>query len=261
MRTFVLLFIVFFASQSLAEKYQQLPAKQARSSSGLSKTVDDEEVICPGGEEKCPSHTTCCPLEGAQQAHSNSSWSASETEPHSPNKINKVSYGCCPLEGAVCCDDHVHCCPGGTTCDTKQGICIGEFQSSKAYQKPFQKKLSKEVSEKVERAMLMRTPHPSVTVCNGGTNVQQESCPKGSKCCFKVSAMTNGYGRRTKKSTCCPFIDGQCCTQSNHCCPKGFKCSSSKAKCISKQNGAVLSTSLVATTFSEKMMLLSNFYY
>ena len=31
------------------------------------------------------------------------------------------TYGCCPLENAVCCSDHKHCCPEGYTCDVEAG--------------------------------------------------------------------------------------------------------------------------------------------
>jgi len=34
------------------------------------------------------------------------------------------SFGCCPYQGAACCDDHIHCCPGGYTCDVEHGQCL-----------------------------------------------------------------------------------------------------------------------------------------
>ncbi|NXE99728.1 GRN protein, partial [Menura novaehollandiae] len=45
----------------------------------------DEETSCPDGN-------TCC-------------------------RLSLGTWGCCPLEQAVCCPDHVHCCPQGYTCD------------------------------------------------------------------------------------------------------------------------------------------------
>ena len=31
--------------------------------------------------------------------------------------------GCCPAPNAVCCPDHLHCCPHGTVCDVQHGRC------------------------------------------------------------------------------------------------------------------------------------------
>uniref|UniRef100_A0A4W5LII3 Granulins domain-containing protein n=1 Tax=Hucho hucho TaxID=62062 RepID=A0A4W5LII3_9TELE len=40
----------------------------------------------------CPDNNTCC-------------------------KTASGAWACCPLPEAVCCEDHEHCCPHGTTCD------------------------------------------------------------------------------------------------------------------------------------------------
>jgi Papain family cysteine protease/Granulin len=35
------------------------------------------------------------------------------------------AWGCCPLEGATCCDDHSSCCPHDyPICDTEDGLCL-----------------------------------------------------------------------------------------------------------------------------------------
>lgn len=35
------------------------------------------------------------------------------------------AWGCCPLEGATCCDDHYSCCPHDyPVCDTEDGLCL-----------------------------------------------------------------------------------------------------------------------------------------
>ena len=59
-------------------------------------------VICPGGQYQCPDYNTCC-------------------------KVGVDEYGCCPLQGAVCCADFKHCCPPGTSCSS-QG-CIQRSKS------------------------------------------------------------------------------------------------------------------------------------
>lgn len=53
---------------------------------------------CPGGKTSCPDDSTCCSLHNG-------------------------SFGCCPIKNAVCCQDSVHCCPGGYTCDIIKGVC------------------------------------------------------------------------------------------------------------------------------------------
>ena len=58
-----------------------------------------KNVVCPDNEVSCPNSSTCC-------------------------SDNDVSYGCCPLPDANCCDDHMHCCPNGYICDTAVGACL-----------------------------------------------------------------------------------------------------------------------------------------
>ena len=53
-------------------------------------------VLCPDKKYQCPGGSTCC-------------------------KLHSGSYGCCPIEKAVCCSDDKHCCPEGYTCDLKEG--------------------------------------------------------------------------------------------------------------------------------------------
>ncbi|CAN7997268.1 unnamed protein product [Ixodes hexagonus] len=56
------------------------------------------EVVCPDGKFRCPEGYTCC-------------------------KAPNGSWSCCPLKDAVCCDDHIHCCPEGSVCNTSRGKC------------------------------------------------------------------------------------------------------------------------------------------
>lgn len=37
---------------------------------------------------------------------------------------DKGQSGCCGYKNAVCCDDGVHCCPSGRTCDLEKGKCV-----------------------------------------------------------------------------------------------------------------------------------------
>ncbi|MEE6528530.1 hypothetical protein FKM82_030949, partial [Ascaphus truei] len=38
-------------------------------------------------------------------------------------RLASGEWGCCPIVQAVCCPDHLHCCPSGFSCDG-QGSCV-----------------------------------------------------------------------------------------------------------------------------------------
>ena len=73
---------------------------------------------------------------------------------------------------AVCCNDHVHCCPHGYTCDVSHGTCNKGQEQTMWLQKVPAKQLKS-------------------VVCPGG----QVQCPDGNTCCELSSG---GYG-------CCPL--------------------------------------------------------
>jgi len=62
----------------------------------------EPKVVC-NQYQQCAENTTCCCM---------------------IELIGKcLAYSCCPYDEAVCCDDHQHCCPGGTQCNTEAGVC------------------------------------------------------------------------------------------------------------------------------------------
>ncbi|WIA41578.1 hypothetical protein OEZ86_008942 [Tetradesmus obliquus] len=64
----------------------------------------DEPVACDAASE-CPPATTCCCLRDIAGFC--------------------FSWGCCPMEGATCCEDKEHCCPSDLPiCDTDEGRCL-----------------------------------------------------------------------------------------------------------------------------------------
>ncbi|KAK3609314.1 hypothetical protein CHS0354_026234 [Potamilus streckersoni] len=138
-----------------------------------------QNIICPDGEHECPSGNTCCQLTSGQ-------------------------WGCCPLEKAVCCSDHLHCCPHGTKCDVSEGKCIqGEIVTDWFEKTPASKKDNLSVAS---------------VVCPDG----QHACPDGNTCCKLASGE---WG-------CCPLEKAVCCSDHLHCCPHGTKCDVSEGKCI-----------------------------
>ena len=77
---------------------------------------------------------------------------------------------------AVCCSDHEHCCPSGTTCDVAAGKCNQASHSMSWY----------EVALRNENRVTSKD-----VVCPGG----EAKCPDGSTCCELASG---DYG-------CCPL--------------------------------------------------------
>ena len=130
-----------------------------------------KNVICPDNLSACPAKTTCCQQDDG-------------------------SYGCCPIPNAVCCNDHIHCCPEGFKCDTKDGHCIkGDL-----------------LIEIFKKTKSMRN-----VVCPD----KQSECPTGSTCCLLDDG---NYG-------CCPIPNAVCCSDHIHCCPEGYTCDSKDGRC------------------------------
>ncbi len=132
--------------------------------------------VCPGGETECHGKQTCCMLPSGK-------------------------YGCCPFHNAVCCSDHVHCCPEGEVCDMDRKECIGGLRSLSSLRK-----------------------HPSQPLSSltyGVRIVKNVICPDGqSQCgdeqtCCRIGE--TAYG-------CCPHPDAVCCRDHKHCCQRGYTC-------------------------------------
>nr|XP_048685645.1 progranulin isoform X2 [Caretta caretta] len=141
---------------------EKTPARVRAPSAGRDVRCD-EQTSCPEGN-------TCC-------------------------RLATGDWGCCPLEEAVCCQDHVHCCPKGYTCDPAGGSC-----HPPAAPVPW----------------LEKTP-ARVRAPSAGRDVrcdEQTSCPEGSTCCRLA---TGDWG-------CCPLPEAVCCQDHVHCCPKGHTC-------------------------------------
>ncbi|XP_027589864.1 progranulin isoform X1 [Pipra filicauda] len=132
----------------------------------------DEETSCPDG-------STCC-------------------------QLSLGTWGCCPLEKAVCCPDHVHCCPQGYTCDPEGGSCLQGGGTRLPW--------------------VRKTPAlpRGAQVTSGNVKCDEEtSCPDGSTCC-QLSLGTWG---------CCPLEQAVCCGDHKHCCPRGYTCNVATESC------------------------------
>uniref|UniRef100_A0A8D0GV34 Granulin n=1 Tax=Sphenodon punctatus TaxID=8508 RepID=A0A8D0GV34_SPHPU len=127
---------------------------------------------CPDQKSTCPDDTTCCQMVTGQ-------------------------YGCCHLQNAVCCSDHLHCCPQSTICDLARSRCT----------------LGLEQSQPLARL----TGTAGAIPCDS-----KFTCPDGNTCCRKA---TGAWG-------CCPLPEAVCCTDHKHCCPKGYSCDTQHGTCI-----------------------------
>ncbi|KAG8191513.1 hypothetical protein JTE90_019577 [Oedothorax gibbosus] len=126
---------------------------------------------CPGKNFSCPDSSTCC-------------------------QTLDQSYGCCPLENAVCCDDHIHCCPSGHKCSA--GLCVLSTNST------------------TEPTLVV---NKDVTCPDSQKNV---TCPDLTTCCLNPD--TGNYD-------CCPMENAVCCNDGYHCCPTGTTCNIREQRC------------------------------
>ncbi|XP_069733234.1 progranulin isoform X2 [Phaenicophaeus curvirostris] len=188
------------------------------------------QVLCPDGRSACPDGTTCCqlslteygccPLQNGTSCDLERSTCTSAPPraalPQAQDvKCDEVTscpdgntccrlasgaWGCCPLEQAVCCEDHIHCCPQGSTCDPEGGTCLQEGGSRLPW--------------------LRKTP---ALAWVGDVRCDEEtSCPDGNTCCRLASG---AWG-------CCPLEQAVCCEDHIHCCPQGSTCDPERGTCL-----------------------------
>eukprot|EP00794_Sanderia_malayensis_P003771 gene3771-4293_t len=156
-------------------------------------------IICPDGLSECPNRYTCCLLSSGM-------------------------YGCCPYSNAVCCNDHVHCCPHATKCDSTSGMCISKVHAMV------------KLENKQPNYLIHMMSHNDV-VCPDG----KSSCADGYTCCKLASG---DYG-------CCPLPEAVCCSDGVHCCPHGTTCDVSSGHCIKGDKFSAMLKKMTAKQVSE----------
>ncbi|KAJ8345433.1 hypothetical protein SKAU_G00296260 [Synaphobranchus kaupii] len=196
------------------------------------QNVGETCVTCPDGE-MCELYATCC-------------------------QLTDGSYGCCPFFIAVCCDDDIHCCPYGTTCNMAAGDCFRRTGSV-----PWQEKVP--ALPRVLQGAALRAARPYQVRCDAKT-----SCPNDKTCCFMESLgrwgccplpkplpMVHASSRNDGNDAtcpdgshcpseysclqshnaykCCPLGQGVSCSDGKHCCPVHHRCGEDGHSCIKEK--------------------------
>ncbi|KAJ8284443.1 hypothetical protein COCON_G00032930 [Conger conger] len=128
-------------------------------------------------------------------------------------------WACCPLPKAVCCEDHIHCCPENTVCNLAAQTCDDPSGST-----PWLEKVPA-VSEMPDG----RTDAQSPAEVKNITCDPSYACPIGSTCCKTEEGIW----------ACCPLPKAVCCDDHEHCCPGGYKCDVVQQTCV-RPGGASL---------------------
>ena len=74
----------------------KIPALHHSTAKTLPTDLLAKDTLCKDNKTMCISGTSCC-------------------------KDYDRTYNCCPIKEAICCHDHIHCCPVGWICNTAQG--------------------------------------------------------------------------------------------------------------------------------------------
>lgn len=147
-------------------------------------------VVCPDGCSFCPKDTTCC-------------------------QMCDGSYGCCPMVNAVCCGDHLHCCPENTKCDLQKGGCVNSDNFGIEW---FEKEKATKMNPQAQEVTILLDP----LTCPDNIT----TCDARATCCKERE--TNSYG-------CCPYAKGVCCENSAFCCPENTECTKNPGECLPKK--------------------------
>ncbi|GMT26714.1 hypothetical protein PFISCL1PPCAC_18011, partial [Pristionchus fissidentatus] len=166
----------------------------------------NEDIVCPGGKDRCPPITTCCELETG-------------------------AFGCCPSPHAVCCQDHMHCCPDGYRCDASSERCRQQAGKDIFTTRRVIPSLRKFPSTPnvVKQTINYRDVKPRFSVSEKQKRPiecgKTTGCSKGHTCCQMLDDEEGPFA----EPACCPIADATCC--SHGCCPNNYVCSRNGRSC------------------------------
>uniref|UniRef100_A0A4X1THD9 Progranulin n=1 Tax=Sus scrofa TaxID=9823 RepID=A0A4X1THD9_PIG len=212
-------------------------------------TTNETSNCCPFPEAvSCRDGLHCCP----QGFHcSADGWSClrrpgvkCDTEVSCPDdytccRLQSGKWGCCPFVQAVCCNDHVHCCPTGYQCNIEKGTCDLETQWV-----PWKEKIPASLSRPDLLAMERDVPCdnvsscPSSSTCCPVTPGEWGCCPapevpgEGENQGVAEQHLGWAHGQAPVCSVPRSFLNhpslprpqAVCCSDHQYCCPKGHTC-------------------------------------
>jgi len=138
--------------------------------------------------------------------------------PNGRRKLNTQKFFLCKLnlkkikqtKKAVCCQDHIHCCPEGTRCDLKAQSCVSTNGEARAWSV---KATAKQMLPKLVQSEPKLAEPP--VICKDNS-----TCPPLSTCCEFGEGMY----------ACCQYDEAVCCDE--YCCLKGFTCGVEIGDCV-----------------------------
>ncbi|XP_078124936.1 granulin a isoform X1 [Sander vitreus] len=212
------------------EKVPTIPRQGAKVPAIPRQGAQVGDVSCDS-TSSCPDGTTCC-------------------------KTTTGTWACCPLPQAVCCEDHEHCCPAGTTCDLATLSCEGTLGSTPMMQKipavATAAPTTVAATTQSQATSTKQTVEPETNEVMQAQETKDEEegiqcdthtrCPPSTTCCFMTSSQKWG---------CCPLPKAVCCADGSHCCPNGYTCNESETSCVKGEVVIPWYTKLPATSSIE----------
>ncbi|XP_029652748.1 progranulin isoform X2 [Octopus sinensis] len=182
-----------------SKKCEKSATKVAKAEDPLPKHLSDQ--ICPDAQTSCSSNMTCCPLANGE-------------------------YGCCPFSNAVCCNDHLHCCPQNSICDMSSQTCILQNDTNRLAKGSVYDMTQSRMMSRVEGG----NSAPSSEAAAALPLVKDTLCPDNSSCSENDTccAMNTGVWG------CCSYTNAVCCADYMHCCPENFICDLNQKRCVKK---------------------------
>ncbi|CAF2034504.1 unnamed protein product [Rotaria magnacalcarata] len=205
-------------------------------------SIKTKSIPCPDKQSYCPDNETCCLLSSGQ-------------------------YGCCPLPDAVCCNDNLHCCPNGYTCDVEHSRCQKGFENSYDILCPDHEMSCSdgETCCQLQSGEYGCCPLPNAVCCNDYNhccpngyicNIKENKCDKGisipwfrkksafplknilsSKIIIRNLSLSLSTIQCSDEKSICPE-ETTCCELNDHsygCCPyRQASCCSDKIHCCQK---------------------------
>ncbi|CAF3527016.1 unnamed protein product [Rotaria socialis] len=170
-------------------------------------SIKTKSIPCPDKQSYCPDNETCCLLSSGQ-------------------------YGCCPLPDAVCCNDNLHCCPNGYTCDVEHSRCQKGFVNSYDILCPDRYSCDESGSRCIRHLNFIEKQNIKSQRLISLSIVQEQICPDEKTICSLNSTCCPNKNEQIISYSCCPYSNGTCCgSNGSFCCPYKYICDEKQLTC------------------------------